>query len=87
MLFYRGQVPADMAVDATLRALAQSEVQYPLRYGYSCVGRVVEVAAEAHSARLTPIGWIAASLRLRPMPAISGLTQMTCWSSRPTWTR
>lgn len=48
MLFYRGQVPADMTVDATLGSLARSEVQYPLRYGYSCVGRVVEVAAEAH---------------------------------------
>ena len=50
MLFYRGQVPADMAVDANLNALAQSEVQYPLRYGYSCVGRVIEVAAGAHGA-------------------------------------
>ncbi len=50
MLFYRGQVPADMAVDATLGALAQREVQYPLRYGYSCVGRIVDVAAEAHGA-------------------------------------
>jgi 2-desacetyl-2-hydroxyethyl bacteriochlorophyllide A dehydrogenase len=46
MLFYRGQVPADMAVDAGLGALGQSEVQYPLRYGYSCVGRVIDVAGE-----------------------------------------
>ncbi len=46
MLFYRGQVPADMAVDAALSALAHSEVRYPLRYGYACVGRVIEVTGE-----------------------------------------
>lgn len=53
MLFYRGQVPTktaeEMAVDATLDAFGQNEVQYPLRYGYSCVGRVVEVADGAHA--------------------------------------
>jgi alcohol dehydrogenase len=49
MLFYRGQVPADMSVDATLGALAGAEVQFPLRYGYSCVGRVVDVASAADS--------------------------------------
>lgn len=48
MLFYRGQVPAEMSVDATIGALAQSEVQYPLRYGYSCVGHVIEVANQAN---------------------------------------
>ena len=46
MLFYRGQVPADMAVDTAISALAQSEVRYPLRYGYACVGRVIDVAGE-----------------------------------------
>lgn len=54
MLFYRGQVPEGMALDATLDptldAMAQRAGQYPLRYGYSCVGRVVEVAGES----LTP---------------------------------
>ena len=47
MLFYRGQAPTDMAIDATLSALAQNEVGYPLRYGYACVGRVIEVAGES----------------------------------------
>ena len=39
MLFYRGQVPQDMAVDATIAALA-GQVAYPLPYGYALVGRV-----------------------------------------------
>lgn len=42
MLFYRGQVPADMAVDATIAALA-GQMAYPLAYGYALVGRVREV--------------------------------------------
>ena len=37
MLFYRGQVPTYMPVDAALDALGHNGVQYPLRYGYSCV--------------------------------------------------
>ena len=53
MLFYRGQVPAAMSVDATIGALGQSEVQYPLRYGYSCVGHVIEVANGAQGAAHT----------------------------------
>ena len=39
MLFYRGQVPADMAVDATISALG-GQFAYPLPYGYALVGRV-----------------------------------------------
>lgn len=39
LLFYRGQVPAEMAVDETLGAL-QGPARYPLQYGYACVGRV-----------------------------------------------
>ena len=42
LLFYRGQVPPDMPLDANIAALA-GEVRYPLRYGYACVGRVVEI--------------------------------------------
>ena len=44
LLFYRGQVPANMAVDANLNALA-GQMQYPLAYGYACVGRVMECGA------------------------------------------
>jgi 2-desacetyl-2-hydroxyethyl bacteriochlorophyllide A dehydrogenase len=39
-LIYRGQFPADMAVDAGISALPGS-FEYPLKYGYSAVGRVI----------------------------------------------
>jgi 2-desacetyl-2-hydroxyethyl bacteriochlorophyllide A dehydrogenase len=39
-LIYRGQFPAEMAVDASISALPGS-LQYPLKYGYSAVGRVI----------------------------------------------
>jgi threonine dehydrogenase-like Zn-dependent dehydrogenase len=39
MLFYRGQVPTDMAVDATIDGLGDS-FSYPLKYGYALIGRV-----------------------------------------------
>lgn len=40
MLFYRGLAPRNMAVDASIAALDQAPVTYPLRYGYACVGSV-----------------------------------------------
>lgn len=40
MLFYRGQVPSGMAVDATIEGM-DTAVTYPLKYGYACVGEVV----------------------------------------------
>lgn len=39
MLFYRGQVPADMPVDATIAGMGEA-FAYPLKYGYALVGRV-----------------------------------------------
>jgi 2-desacetyl-2-hydroxyethyl bacteriochlorophyllide A dehydrogenase len=42
MLVYRGEFPADMAVDASIEALG-GEFRYPLKYGYSAVGRVIEI--------------------------------------------
>ncbi len=45
LLFYRGQVPAHMRMDANLHAL-RGPVQYPLAYGYACVGRVVECGTD-----------------------------------------
>jgi 2-desacetyl-2-hydroxyethyl bacteriochlorophyllide A dehydrogenase len=44
LLFLRGQIPTDMSVDSTIAAL-DGAVRYPLRYGYACVGRVVEIGA------------------------------------------
>ncbi|MCB9421581.1 MAG: zinc-binding alcohol dehydrogenase [Ardenticatenaceae bacterium] len=42
MLLYRGQMPMGMAVDETIDALG-GEFQYPLKYGYAAVGRVMAV--------------------------------------------
>ncbi|HRF49859.1 MAG TPA: hypothetical protein PLC98_19675, partial [Anaerolineales bacterium] len=39
MLVYRGEFPAELALDATLTALGGG-FRYPVRYGYACVGRV-----------------------------------------------
>jgi 2-desacetyl-2-hydroxyethyl bacteriochlorophyllide A dehydrogenase len=40
LLFYRGEVPPDMPVDAALPSLS-GPVRYPLRYGYAAAGRVI----------------------------------------------
>ena len=45
LLFYRGLVPSDMPLDATLEALS-GDVRYPLSYGYACVGRIVELGVQ-----------------------------------------
>ncbi len=49
MLLYRGQMPMGMAVDESIEALSGS-MQFPLKYGYAAVGKVVEVgtAVPAH---------------------------------------
>jgi alcohol dehydrogenase len=39
LLVYRGEVPSEMAADATIDALADT-FEFPLRYGYAAVGRV-----------------------------------------------
>lgn len=44
MLVYRGQLPRGIAVDETISSLAGS-FDYPLKYGYALVGRVIEVGA------------------------------------------
>ncbi|NOU13851.1 MAG: zinc-binding alcohol dehydrogenase [Methylococcaceae bacterium] len=44
MLVYRGQLPTDIALDATLESL-QNQQTYPLQYGYACVGRVEQIGA------------------------------------------
>lgn len=41
MLIYRGEMPAGIATDETISALA-GRLEYPLPYGYAVVGRVVE---------------------------------------------
>jgi 2-desacetyl-2-hydroxyethyl bacteriochlorophyllide A dehydrogenase len=49
-LIYRGQFPAEMAVDASIPALA-GKFEYPFKYGYSAVGRVIACGKDI------PPGW------------------------------
>jgi 2-desacetyl-2-hydroxyethyl bacteriochlorophyllide A dehydrogenase len=46
MLCYRGRIPGDLPLDATLSALSGA-AGYPLRYGYAAVGQVTGVGAQA----------------------------------------
>lgn len=46
LLFYRGQVPSGMEVDATLDSL-EGRMAYPLKYGYASVGSIVDTGSEA----------------------------------------
>jgi 2-desacetyl-2-hydroxyethyl bacteriochlorophyllide A dehydrogenase len=48
MLVYRGQWPESLLLDETIPALAR-RFSYPLKYGYSCVGRIVEIGSEVDS--------------------------------------
>ena len=50
LLFLRGEVPPAMAVDESIEQLAGAPVRYPLKYGYSMVGRVAAVGAGVDSA-------------------------------------
>lgn len=45
LLLYRGQIPADMSLDTAFPD-AQGKIVYPVKYGYSMVGEVVETADE-----------------------------------------
>ncbi len=51
LLIYRGDAPADFPADASLPALSGT-LEFPLKYGYSAVGRVVEIGAGVEKARL-----------------------------------
>lgn len=42
ILFYRGQVPPEMAIDSSIEEL-KSTVTYPLKYGYAVVGEVISL--------------------------------------------
>jgi len=51
MLVYRGQIPEDMALDASLAAL-QGAAAFPLQYGYACVGEVMALGPDVDAAWL-----------------------------------
>lgn len=44
LLVYRGEFPRDLPVDESIQAL-EGEFSYPLKYGYSSVGQVIETGA------------------------------------------
>ncbi|MCP5094689.1 MAG: zinc-binding alcohol dehydrogenase [Chloroflexi bacterium] len=48
MLLYRGQMPMGMATDDTINAL-DGTLDYPLKYGYAAVGRVIEIGTSVAS--------------------------------------
>lgn len=54
LLVYRGKIPPQMALDATLDHLnagtANPRSLYPLQYGYACVGHVLAVGSASDSA-------------------------------------
>ena len=41
-LLYRGEFPQDQAVDVNITTLS-NQFSYPLKYGYSAVGEVIEI--------------------------------------------
>jgi 2-desacetyl-2-hydroxyethyl bacteriochlorophyllide A dehydrogenase len=47
MLVYRGQLPAGIAIDETIDTLKEN-FEYPLRYGYACVGEVIDTESNNH---------------------------------------
>jgi len=44
LLLYRGQLPNSMALDSSIDSL-QDSCDYPLQYGYACVGTVIETGS------------------------------------------
>jgi len=44
-LIYRGEAPAGLAADSALNSLS-NDLDFPLLYGYSCVGQVTDVGKE-----------------------------------------
>jgi 2-desacetyl-2-hydroxyethyl bacteriochlorophyllide A dehydrogenase len=45
MLIYRGQFPENLAIDENIESLAGA-FQYPLQYGYTAVGKVIDTGSE-----------------------------------------
>jgi 2-desacetyl-2-hydroxyethyl bacteriochlorophyllide A dehydrogenase len=81
MLVYRGLVPEDMALDATISALGGA-FRYPLQYGYSSAGTVIAAGAEVDPAWVgRPVfafqphqtHFLASPADLMPLPRGTGL--------------
>lgn len=52
LLVYRGEAPEDMDVDRTIPALSGRRLAFPLKYGYSAVGRVILLGPEVNESWL-----------------------------------
>jgi 2-desacetyl-2-hydroxyethyl bacteriochlorophyllide A dehydrogenase len=47
MLVYQGRFPRDMETDSVISSLRGS-LEYPLAYGYACVGKIKETGSQVH---------------------------------------
>ncbi len=45
MLIYQGHFPRDIETDAVISSL-QGNLEYPLAYGYACVGKIIETGSQ-----------------------------------------
>ena len=48
LLLYRGEMPSDIPLDSSIDSL-KMDVGYPKKYGYACVGNIIEVGAKVES--------------------------------------
>src|ERR1700759_5571065 len=68
-LVYRGEVPADLALDDTIDALGGT-FSYPFAYGYACVGEVAESGQVVFAFHPHQDVFAARASKLIPLPVI-----------------
>ena len=68
-LVYRGEVPADFALDDTIDALTGT-FSYPFAYGYACVGEVAESGQQVFAFHPHQDVFAAQPSELIPLPGI-----------------
>jgi threonine dehydrogenase-like Zn-dependent dehydrogenase len=68
-LVYRGEVPADLALDDTIGALGGT-FSYPFAYGYACVGEVAESGQRVFAFHPHQDVFTARAGELVPLPAV-----------------
>ncbi|HEY6493882.1 MAG TPA: hypothetical protein VIZ43_11440 [Trebonia sp.] len=68
-LVYRGEIPADLALDDTIDALGGT-FSYPFAYGYACVGEVVESGQRVFAFHPHQDVFTAQVSELVPLPAV-----------------
>jgi NADPH:quinone reductase-like Zn-dependent oxidoreductase len=68
-LVYRGEVPAELALDDTIDALGGT-FSYPFAYGYACVGEVAESGQQVFAFHPHQDIFAARASELIPLPGI-----------------